>query len=210
MNSITDATSLPLLNPRNFDSKVVYMGQINCSEDMLYEKTVSEKDIFDGRVFKVKVRQIETPEGKPSSRELVFHNGGACILPVDEDQNVYLVKQFRSPFERVLLEAPAGKLDDGEEPLVCASREITEETGFKASSIEYLGDMISTPGYCSEIIYMYLATGLTYEGGNPDASEFLSTVKMPLKEALSMAEMGQIEDAKTLIIIYKAARRFGL
>ena len=66
------------------------MGQINCSDDMLYEKKISEKDIFDGRVFKVKVRQIETPEGKPSTRELVFHNGGACVLPIDDEQNVYL------------------------------------------------------------------------------------------------------------------------
>lgn len=186
------------------------MGRINCSDDMLFEKKVSEKDIYDGRVFKVKVRQIETPEGKPSSRELVFHNGGACILPVDDEQNVYLVKQFRSPFERVLLEAPAGKLEAGEDPLVCANREITEETGLKAASIEPQGHMIATPGYCSEIIYLYLGTDLSYEGGNPDPSEFLSTVKVPLNEALVMAEMGQIEDAKTLILIYKAARRFGL
>lgn len=210
MNSITDVMSLLLWNPRNSDKQGINMGQINCSDDMLFEKKVSEKDIFDGRVFKVKVRTIETPEGRPASRELVFHNGGACILPIDEEQNVYLVKQFRSPFERVLLEAPAGKLEDGEDPLVCATREITEETGFKASSVEYLGDMISTPGYCSEVIYMYLGTDLTYEGGNPDSGEFISTVKLPLKEALKMAEMGQIEDAKTLIIIYKAARRFGL
>ena len=186
------------------------MGQIKCSDDMLYEKKISEKDIFDGRVFKVKVRQIETPEGKLSSRELVFHNGGACVLPIDDEQNVYLVKQFRSPFERVLLEAPAGKIDPGEEPLTTATREITEETGLTAADIEPIGTMIATPGYCSEIIYLYIATGLTFVGGEPDPSEYLSTVKMPLAEALELADKGEIEDAKTLIAIYRAARRFGL
>ena len=114
------------------------MGQINCSDDMLYEKKISEKDIFDGRVFKVKVRQIETPEGKPSSRELVFHNGGACVLPIDDEQNVYLVKQFRSPFERVLLEAPAGKIDPGEEPL---TTENAEEIWNKANEMLGSGEL---------------------------------------------------------------------
>ncbi len=186
------------------------MGQINCSDDMLFEKKISEEEIFNGRVFKIAVRQIETPEGTTSSRELVYHNGGACVLPVDDEQNVYLVKQFRAPFERVLLEAPAGKLEKDEDPLVCAGREITEETGLSASSIESLGTMISTPGYCSEIIYIYLATALEYVGGEPDPSEYLSTVKLSLKEALRMADSGEIEDAKTVIAIYRTARRFGL
>ena len=132
------------------------------------------------------------------------------MLPIDDEQNVYLVKQFRSPFERVLLEAPAGKIDQGEEPLTTATREITEETGLTAADIEPIGTMIATPGYCSEIIYLYIATGLTYVGGEPDPSEYLSTVKMPLAEALELAEEGESEDAKTLIAIYRAARRFGL
>ena len=127
------------------------MGQINCSDDMLYEKKISEKDIFDGRVFKVKVRQIETPEGKPSTRELVFHNGGACVLPVDDEQNVYLVKQFRSPFERVLLEAPAGKIDPGEEPDESARRELKEETGLTLISIDdWIGESYSAVGFSNE------------------------------------------------------------
>ena len=109
-----------------------------------------------------------------------------------------------------MTEAPAGKVEPGEDPLACASREITEETGFTAHKIEHVGKMMATPGYCSEIINLYIATDLEFTGGNPDANEYLRTVKCPLKNALEMAESGKIEDAKTLVLIYKAARRFGI
>lgn len=186
------------------------MGKINCSDDMLYEKTESSKTIFEGRVFDVEIKEITTPEGKKSSREIVKHPGGACILPVDDEGNCYLVKQFRSPFEKVMLEAPAGKLEKGEEPFECVSREITEETGFVAENIEHVGAIAATPGYCSEIITLYIGTGLKYEGGNPDPNEYIATVKMPLKEALRMADDGEIKDAKTQVLLYKASRRLGI
>ena len=186
------------------------MGKINCSDDMLYEKTESSKTIFEGRVFDVEIKEITTPEGKKSSREIVKHPGGACILPVDDEGNCYLVKQFRSPFEKVMLEAPAGKLEKGEEPFDCVSREITEETGFVAENIELVGAIAATPGYCSEIITLYIGTGLKYEGGNPDPNEYIATVKMPLKEALRMADDGEIKDAKTQVLLYKASRRLGI
>ena len=186
------------------------MGKINCSDDMLFEKTVSSKKIFEGRIFDVEIKDITTPEGKPSTREIVKHPGGACILPIDDEGNCYLVKQFRSPFEKVMLEAPAGKLEKDEEPLHCVSREITEETGFTAHNIECVGAVAATPGYCSEIITLYIGTGLEYKGGNPDPNEYLTTVKMPLREALEMAENGEINDAKTLVLIYKASRRLGI
>ena len=109
-----------------------------------------------------------------------------------------------------MTEAPAGKIEPGEAPLACATREITEETGFTAGNIEYVGKMAATPGYCSEIISLYIATDLQFTGGAPDPNEYLRTVKCPLKNALEMAESGKIEDAKTLVLIYKAARRFGI
>ena len=186
------------------------MGKINCGDDMLFEKTVSKKTIYEGRVFDVEIKEITTPEGKTSYREIVKHHGGACILPIDKEGNCYLVKQFRSPFEEVMLEAPAGKLEKDEDPLFCASREITEETGFVAGKIEPAGALVATPGYCSEIISLYIGTELEYKGGNPDETEYISTVKMPLKEAVKLADNGTIRDAKTLVLLYKASRRLGI
>ncbi|MBE7069748.1 MAG: NUDIX hydrolase [Ruminococcaceae bacterium] len=186
------------------------MGKIDCSDDMLFEKTVSKETKFTGKVFRVEVKTITTPEGVTSHREIVLHNGGAAILPVDQDLNCYFVRQFRSPFEKVMTESPAGKVEPGEDPLDCAAREITEETGFTAGKIEHVGKMTATPGYCSEVINLYIATDLSFTGGSPDPNEYLRTVKCPLKEALEMAESGRIEDAKTLVLIYKAARRFGI
>ena len=186
------------------------MGKINCSDDLLYEKTVSSKTIFEGRVFSVEIKDITTPEGNKSNREIVRHPGGACILPVDDEGYCYLVKQFRSPFEKIMLEAPAGKLEKGEDPLQCVSREITEETGFTARNIECVGAVAATPGYCSEIITLFIGTGLEYKGGNPDPNEYLATVRMPLTEALGMADRGEINDSKTLVLLYKASRRLGI
>ena len=186
------------------------MGKINCSDDMLFEKTVSSKTVFEGKVFDVEIKDIITPEGNASTREIVKHPGGACVLPVDDEGNCYLVKQFRSPFGKVMIEAPAGKLEKDEDPLHCVSREITEETGFTARSIECVGAIAATPGYCSEIITLYIGTGLEYKGGNPDPNEYLATVKMPLKEALRMADSGELRDAKTVVLLYKASRRLGI
>ena len=186
------------------------MGKINCSDDMLYEKTLSSKTVFEGRVFDVEIKEITTPEGRSSQREIVKHPGGACILPVDDEGNCYLVKQFRSPFEKVMLEAPAGKIEKGEDPLFCASREITEETGLTAGKIESVGNIAATPGYCSEIISLFIGTELSYSKAEPDENEYISTVKMPLKEAIELADNGTINDAKTLVLLYKASRRFGI
>ena len=186
------------------------MGRINCSDDMLFEKTIDKKTVFEGKVFDVEIKKILTPEGKESIREIVRHHGGACILPIDDEGNCYLVKQFRSPFETVMLEAPAGKIEVGEDPLACAAREITEETGLTAGKIESAGAIAATPGYCTEIISLFIGTGLEYKGGTPDENEYISTVKMPLKDALEMADSGTIKDAKTMALLYKAARRLGL
>lgn len=212
MNSITGVMSSLLRRAANSNDQRLNkgMGKIDCSDDMLFEKTVSKETKFSGRVFEVEVKNITTPEGAESRREIVIHHGGACILPIDSDMNCYFVKQFRSPFEAVMTEAPAGKVEPGEEPLACAAREITEETGFTAGKIEHVGRMAATPGYCTEIINLYIATDLHYTGGTPDPNEYLRTVKCPLKSALEMAESGKIEDAKTLVLIYKAARRFGI
>jgi len=185
-------------------------GNIAALDEQLNEKTVERKIAFEGRVFQVEVKKVELFDGSISNREVVLHNGGATIVALDDDMNVHLVRQFRSPYEKVLLELPAGKLEKGEDPRACAIRELKEETGMEASSVVSLGEMYATPGYCSEIIHLYLAQGLTHGEGNPDDGEFLQTVKMPLEQAVKMVETNEISDAKTMVALLKTARRVGV
>ena len=183
------------------------MGKTDCSDSEMMEKTVSSKTCFEGKVFKCLVNEVQLSDGSRASRELVIHTGGACILPVDDELNCYMVRQYRSGADEVLIEVPPGKIEEGEDPLECATREITEETGYKAGKVEYLGVVCATPAYCSERIHMYLATELTYVGVSPDSGEFLKLVKYPLSDLVRMCDEGIIKDGKTVISIYKAARR---
>ena len=176
----------------------------------LIETTEDSEVIFHGKVFDTIVKKVSLSDGKKASREIVLHHGGACILPVDDDLNCYMVRQFRSPFEKILLEAPAGKLEPDEEPLTCAVRELLEETGFEASEITSFGSMIASPGDDSEVIWLFMARGLKQVGQKLDEGEFLNVEKIPLSELVSMAEAGQISDSKTQLCIYKAARRIGI
>ena len=181
------------------------MGRIDCSDDMLFEKTVSGQTKFTGHVFEVEVKTITTPEGATACREIVKHNGGAAILPVDTELNCYLVKQFRSPFEKIMTEAPAGKVEPGEDPLVCAAREITEETGYTAESWSNIGLFYSAAAYSDERITMYLAEGLKKGEQKLDRDEFLNVIEIPLEEAVKQVLEGRITDSKTQVGIMKAA-----
>lgn len=176
----------------------------------LIEITETSDVVFHGIVFDTIIKEVRLSDGRLAKREIVKHNGGACILPIDDELNCYMVRQFRSPFECLMLEAPAGKLEIGEDPLVCATRELHEETGFEAAQIVDLGSMIASPGYDSEVIGLYMATGLKQLGQKLDDGEFLNVEKIPLKELLLMVEDGQIKDAKTQLCILKAARRLGI
>lgn len=184
------------------------MGRTDCRTDELTEKTLFSKTIFEGKVFDCLLNDVELPDGSISFREIVRHTGGACILPIDSDLNCYLVRQFRSGADQVMLEVPAGKIEQGEDPEECARREVVEETGYEAGKIAYEGHIFATPAYCSEKIHLYIGTDLKFVGSSPDSGEFLGLEKISLKELVDMCDNGQITDSKTTVLVYKAARRF--
>ncbi len=169
------------------------------------EKIISRRRAFDGLILHIDHAEVLLPDGRKAMREIACHIGASAVLPLDAEGNVTLVRQFRTPVGRALLEIPAGKLDDpGENRLECARRELREETGLAAEEWIHLTDMASTPGFSSEIISLYLARGLSQGDTHPDEDEFLNIVKLPYSEALAMAESGRLTDSKTLCAILLA------
>ncbi|HEX5081646.1 MAG TPA: NUDIX hydrolase [Blastocatellia bacterium] len=167
----------------------------------------SEK-IFKGVIFDVERDRLRNENGVEIIREVVRHPGGAGALPVFDDGRVALVKQYRHPARRELLEIPAGKIEHGETPEICAAREVEQEIGFRPGRIEKLLEFYSTPGFCEERLYVYVATALTPSAQALDHDEFVEVVYMPFAEAVKMAECGDIEDSKTIIGLLSAAKRF--
>lgn len=169
----------------------------------LAEHKVSGKTIFNGKIVRLDVDQARLPDGSIATREVVYHPGGVAILALDEQNNVSLVRQFRYPFGKLLLELPAGKLDKGEDPLEAGKRELKEETGASARRYESLGRLYPSPGYCGEIIHLYFARDLSFGEMNPDEDEFLEVEKIPLEEAVRMVMDNEIPDAKTQTAVLK-------
>ncbi len=167
------------------------------------EKTLSSEQLFDGRVVKLFKDEVELDNGHKTIRELIKHPGGVCVLPLDEDSNVYMVKQFRYPFKKALYELPAGKLEYGENHRECGIRELKEETGATADSFEYLGCIYPTVAYDTEIIHMYLARGLHFGEQQLDEGEFLDVIRIPFEQVFEMAMNGELPDAKTQTAILK-------
>ncbi len=166
-------------------------------------KVIKKEKIFEGVVFDVQVDKIVYDSGNEGVREVVIHNGGAVVLPVTDEGKIILVKQFRYPFQKFLVEAPAGKLEKGEDPYDCATRELTEETGYTSSNVTKLGEIYTTPGFCDEILYLYLATNLTAGDHNREEGEYgMEIFEYSLSEVDEMIRTGKIVDAKTIAIIY--------
>ena len=171
-------------------------------------KIISSQKVFDGRVFKVTVDTVS--EGELTyQREVVHHRGSAVIIPVHDDSSVVLVRQYRHPAVRYLLEAPAGTLDDGERPEAGAARELEEELGLVAGRLDKLSEFFVSPGFCEEKMWVYLATELTESKQRLDDDEILDVVRLPLTDALEMITSGEIQDAKTIIGLMLAAPRVG-
>jgi ADP-ribose pyrophosphatase len=169
---------------------------------------LNSTEIFAGRVFTVSVDTIHEAD-KTYQREVVHHPGSAVIVPVFEDGTIALVRQYRHPAVRFLLEAPAGTLKRGEVPEEGAARELEEELGFVAGRLEKLSEFFVSPGFCEEKMWVYLATELTETSQQLEDDEILQVVRIPFSQALSMISSGEIEDAKTIIGVMLAAPRIG-
>ena len=176
-------------------------------DEDLIEKKVSSEDIFDGKLLHVKRDTVTLPNGNIATREWIKHPGASSVIPITSEGEVILVRQYRYPIGKVTLEVPAGKLDaPDEDPLVCARRELSEETGYEAKNITKLSTIATTVGFSNEYIHMYMAEGLTPGKQHPDDDEFIHVVKMPLDEAVRMVLDGRICDAKSAASILLVER----
>ena len=168
-------------------------------ENSIREIPFSSETIYDGKILHVERWQVTCPNGKAATREIVVHKGAAAVVPVYEDGTTLLVRQHRVAVDRVTLEIPAGKLDSvGEDPHDCAVRELEEETGLRAGRMTLLTSLLTTPGFCTEKIAIYLAQDLSQGQTHPDEDEFLDLVRMPLEEAVAKIMRGEIRDSKTI------------
>jgi len=164
-------------------------------------QVVNSETVYNGKIVDVVHDTITLPNGKTALREIVKHADGAAILPIDSDGNIILIRQYRHPVGEMVLEIPAGMLDDGEDHLTGAARELEEEIGYTSSNIRFLSKICPTIGFCDEFIYIYLATDLVKSKQNLDDDEFIELEVYTPDEALSMIANGTIYDAKTVTAV---------
>lgn len=169
----------------------------------LIEETVDSQIVFRGKIITVRLDTAKLENGKTASREVVEHPGGVCILPMEEDGTVYTVRQFRYPFGRVTEELPAGKLDGPEDHRLAALRELSEEIGAEPEELVYLGYLMASPGFSSEVLHMYLARGLRHGEQHPDEDEFLEVERTPFSVLVERVMAGELTDAKTVAAVLK-------
>ena len=168
----------------------------------LTEKTLTSREVYRGRILRVREDTVRLPNGKTAEREVAEHPGGVGLLALDGG-DVLLVRQYRYAFSHVLTEIPAGKREPGEEPFVTAQRELREEIGATAGKWTELGALIASPGCYGEVLYLYMAQELTFGDTHPDEDEFLDVVRMPFDRAVELCMTGELTDAKTVIALLK-------
>lgn len=168
------------------------------------EKTLNSKVVYEGKVITVIRDDVEVADGHKSFREVVLHSGGVVILALKDDNTILMVKQYRYPLKHVNLELPAGKLEHGENPDDACKRELEEETGYRAKTWKSLGFINTTPGICTEKLYLYMAKDLEFVGEHPDEGEILKTFEYKLSDVFEMVNNGQINDAKTICALARA------
>ena len=168
------------------------------------EKTLNYKVVYEGKVVTVLKDDVEVADGHKSFREVILHSGGVVIAALKDSDTILLVKQYRYPLKHVNLELPAGKLEIGEDPNEACKRELEEETGYRAKVWKSLGYINTTPGICTEKLYLYLARDLEFVGEHPDEGEILKCCEYNLKDVFDMIQNGEINDAKTICALSRA------
>ena len=167
------------------------------------EKTIGETRVYTGKIIKVRVDEVQLDDGRVTVREVCEHPGGVAVLPLLPNGDVILVRQYRYPYRAELLEVPAGKLEGGEAHLDCGIGELSEETGYRAGRMDYLGCMYPSAGYLNEKLHIYLARDLTAGEAHPDEGEHLAVEVLPLSELLRRVMADEIHDAKTMVAAMK-------
>lgn len=165
------------------------------------EKTVGTKTIFQGKIIDLTVDEVELPNGKIATREIVRHPGAVAVIAVTKEGKLVLVRQFRKPLDRSLYEIPAGKLDPGEDPKTCALRELREETGYRCESIEHVVSFSTSPGFADEVLHIYYTDTLIAGERDLDEDEFLDNHEVDLETALALVRSQDIYDAKTVFAV---------
>lgn len=174
------------------------------------EKRISSERIYEGAILNLRKDTVTAPRGT-AHREIVEHNGAVAVVPITREGKLVMVKQFRYPCGRALLEIPAGKIDKGEtEPENAARRELKEETGYTAQTLHYLGKISPSVAYTEEVIYLYAAADLTPGEAEPDEDEALEILEYEFKEVCEMAAFGKLIDAKTIAAVFMAKEQLGI
>lgn len=174
------------------------------------EKIVSSRQIYNGRIVRLQVHEVELPDGRRSVREVIEHPGAVAIVPLDSDNHVFLVRQYRIAAGQVTLEIPAGTLEPDEPPLTCAERELQEEIGYRADTLTAMGGFYVAAGYTTEYIHLFQGTDLVKSSLPQDDDEFIEVVRLSFAQALTMIESGEIIDSKTIIGLLRIPRNSDL
>ncbi len=164
------------------------------------EKTLNTQSIFKGKIISLQVDEVELPDGKKANRELIKHPGAVCVIAITDEKKIILVEQYRKALERPLVEVPAGKLEPGEEPSICAGRELEEETGYRPGKITHIQSFYTSPGFADELVHVFLAEQLekVEEGLVADEDEFVDLLEVTIEEAEQLVKESRVFDAKTL------------
>ncbi|MED4223711.1 NUDIX hydrolase [Neobacillus cucumis] len=171
--------------------------------DNLIEKTIKSEEVFSGRIISLHLQDVELPNGKQAKREIIKHPGAVAVIAITDEKRIVLVEQYRKALERTIVEIPAGKLEKGEVPEICAKRELEEETGYECRTLELVTSFYTSPGFADEIVHVYLAKGLTKkeDAASLDEDEFVNLEEITLEQAKEYIKEQKIFDAKTIFAV---------